>query len=365
MGFVIFISLAQAIIFAGHIFLYSSFVHFFKVTDWPILLFLKLGLLALSFSFLSSSLLVHWLDNPITRALYYVSSIWLGLLFYIFLGFYLIWTMLLFARIFSFGVNTAFLATAMIVMASSFTAYGVINAANPVLHYIDVRISNLPDGWKGRKAVQISDVHLGAINRQGFLKRVVDTANSVDPDIVFITGDLFDGIGDDPSHLCEPLRFLVNRQGVYFISGNHETYLGIEKAAAAVSNLHITVLRDSLIEIDGVQILGIDYPMPGERRNFDAILGKIDRARPSILLFHSPVNIAGFKESGVSLQLSGHTHRGQLWPLNYVTRMIYRGFDYGISADGAFAIYTTCGTGTWGPPMRIGNRPEIVVINFL
>jgi len=364
MGFIIFISIAQALLIAGHIFLYVSWVKFLHLTDWRLLLVLRAGLLVLSVSFLSSSLLVHWRGNILTRAFYYLSSIWLGLLLYLFLAAWLTWTILLLAEIFSVGVSSPLLSGAVLVLGILYSAYGLVNAANPALSRIEVTIPKLPETWKGRRAVQISDIHLGAINGERFLERVMEKVNSVKPDIVFITGDLFDGIGDDLGGLCRPLSGLNAPLGVIFINGNHETYIGVEKAVAALSGLPVTVLRDSLIEIDGVQILGIDYPAPGEKKDFDSILSNIDRDKPSILLYHSPVHISKFKEYGTGLQLSGHTHRGQLWPLNYITRRVYRGYDSGLHREESFSLYTSTGVGTWGPPMRTGNRPEIVVIEF-
>lgn len=364
MGIIIFISIAQALLIAGHIFLYVSWVKFLHLTDWHLLLMLRAGLLVLSISFLSSSLLVHWRGNILTRAFYYLSSIWLGLLLYLFLAAWLTWTILLLAEIFSVDVSTPLLSGAVLLLGVLFSAYGLVNAANPVLSRIEVTIPKLPETWKGRRAVQISDIHLGAINGERFLKRVVEKVNSVKPDIVFITGDLFDGIGDDLAGLCRPLSGLNAPLGVYFITGNHETYIGVDKAIAALSGLPVTVLRDRLIEIEGVQILGIDYPAPGEKKDFDSILRKINRDKPSILLYHSPVHISKFIEHGVNLQFSGHTHRGQLWPLNHITRRVYRGYDWGLHREGSFSLYTSSGVGTWGPPMRTGNRPEIVVIEF-
>jgi hypothetical protein len=213
--------------------------------------------------------------------------------------------------------------------------------------------------------VQLSDIHLGAINRRRFMSRVVDAVKSIKPDVVFITGDLFDGVGRDLNHLANPLSELTPPLGMYFITGNHETYVGQEKSLAALEGLPVRIMRNEVIALDGIQIAGINYPTSLQPLDLAAILSRIDANMPSIALFHVPARIEEFKKSGVSLMLSGHTHVGQMWPFNYITRRVYGGKDYGLHVESDFAIYITSGVGTWGPPLRTGTRPEIVQIRLV
>src|SRR5690606_13160509 len=132
---------------------------------------------------------------------------------------------------------------------------GLWNAANPVVRPLTVAIRDLPEAWQGRKIAQISDVHIGAILREGFLSKVVELTNAQKPDLVVITGDLFDGSGPELGRLAQPLDGLQAPLGTYFITGNHETYVGLEKSLEALSGLKLRILRDEVIEIDGVQLV--------------------------------------------------------------------------------------------------------------
>jgi predicted MPP superfamily phosphohydrolase len=364
MGFVIFIAIAEAIVILGHVLLYFSWLYFFHITNPAILRALGICLGMLSISFIGASLLVLRRDNILTKSIYYIAAIWLGVLLYLFLATIATWILVLILRLIGAGGYIGIAAAGLIAAAFLFSFYGLWNAANPRLHYIEVTVPNLPPSWRGRTAVQISDVHLGTVRGRRFMERIVNMIASVNPDVVFITGDLFDGEGDDLALEAEPLKSLSPPLGIYFITGNHETYLGVNKVIRALSGLPITFLSDKMIDLDDVQLLGIDYPMFGQHKDLGRLLKNLDSSKPNIVLYHTPVQIDLFKRFGVNLQLAGHTHRGQIWPLNYITDRVYNGNDRGLHTDGNYTLYTSVGTGTWGPPMRTGNHPEIVVIKF-
>jgi predicted MPP superfamily phosphohydrolase len=364
MQIVVFILIALAIVFAGHSLLYFSWAKFLNINDPRILRMLAVTLGVLSISFIIASLLIHWFDNWFTGLLYILASVWLGLLLYLFLSTILGWIIFLLLRITGIPLSMKIVAGALGALVLIYSTYGIVNAQYPRLNRIEVSIKNLPSAWRGRTAVQISDLHLGAIRGRGFFQRVVNKINDVHPDIVFVTGDLFDGAGDDLKEVSAPLKDIKAPLGIYFITGNHETYLGIDKSLDALQGTGVTILRDQLVEIDSLQILGIDYPHGEGRKDYAAILQKLDRSKANIVLFHSPVHIPLFKQYGVNLQLAGHTHKGQLWPLNYITNKVYGGYDCGLHVEGDYTLYASVGTGTWGPPMRTGNRPEITVITL-
>ena len=215
--------------------------------------------------------------------------------------------------------------------------------------------------------MQLSDVHLGRILGADFLARAVAEVNAQKPAMVLITGDLFDGADGDLEELVAPLNRLVAPQGVYFVTGNHETYLGVERSCAALRTTPVRVLADECVVIGGLQVIGISYPERGHTLGFAEKMAKLpgfNPAQPSILLYHSPTQVAQAKAAGINLQLSGHVHQGQIFPLQFITRLIFGRYYHGLHREGDYTLYTTSGTGVWGPTMRTGNHPEIVVIHL-
>ena len=151
------------------------------------------------------------------------------------------------------------------------------------------------------------------------------------------------------------------------MTGNHEIYLGAERALAVARRAGIRVLEDEMTVIDGLQIVGVGYPRRGEPKDNAAAVRGIagfDPGRPSILLYHSPVQIPEVKAAGVRLQISGHTHHGQIFPVGWLTRLIYGRYYRGLNEEDGIAVYTSPGTGAWGPAMRTGNTPEVTVIRL-
>jgi hypothetical protein len=213
--------------------------------------------------------------------------------------------------------------------------------------------------------VHISDIHLGRVLRTGFLKRVVSQVNAQNPDMVMITGDLFDGADGKLEDLAAPLNQIVAPKGIYFVTGNHETYLGVQRSFAALRATPVKILDDAVAVVEGLQIVGISYPERGQGWSFAQRMQNLegyDPQAPSVLLFHSPSQIAAAKAAGINLQLSGHVHQGQLFPFQFVTRLIFGKYHHGLHAEGDYTLYTSSGTGLWGPTMRTGNHPEIAVI---
>ena len=212
----------------------------------------------------------------------------------------------------------------------------------------------------------MSDLHLGNYRGPRFARRMVKMANRLNPDVVFIAGDLYDGTPGDLARLAEPLSALKPPLGSFFVEGNHEEFSDSAKYLKAVAAAGVRVLVNELVVVDGLQILGVTYRDATHGEHFRKILRStgFDRARPSILLEHAPDRIAVSAEEGISLQLSGHTHHGQFWPWTLAAARMYGKYVYGLQRIGEMQIYTSCGAGTWGPPLRVGNRPEIVAIRF-
>jgi hypothetical protein len=219
--------------------------------------------------------------------------------------------------------------------------------------------------------VVVSDVHLGTIIGRDRLARIVEQVNDLRPDLVLFAGDVVD---EDLApvirqNIGETLLSIRSRKGVYGITGNHEYIGGAEQACAYLEAHGIRMLRDTCVEIEGgIVIAGREdrssRQFGGKRRkSLDVLLAGVDPHAPLILMDHQPFDLQEASAQGVDLQLSGHTHHGQLWPFNYITSAIYE-VSWGYVRKGSTHFYVSSGVGTWGPPVRTGNRPEIVEITM-
>ena len=363
----IFILIAFSILFFSQYFIYFSFVHFFGITA-PARRSALAGIFyLLPATFIATSILTHWSDNFFWRALYFLSGLWLGLGLTLMVTFALAWGALGMARLFKHSPSLAFLGWTAAGLACLYSAYGVWNAYHPCIRNLTVRIKNLPPAWRGKTVAQLSDVHLGSILRAGFATRLVTMVNTANPDLVVITGDLFDGSDGNLTALVAPLNGLRAPLGVYFVTGNHETYLGVERAYAALRTTRVQILDNQMKVIDGLQFIGISYPERGYSLNLARALAELpdfNPALPSILLYHSPSHIEQAKAAGISLQLSGHAHHGQIFPIQFISRLIFGKYYYGLHVEDGYTLYASGGEGTWGPTMRTGNHPEIAVIQL-
>jgi predicted MPP superfamily phosphohydrolase len=365
--FTLFLTVAMGVLFLAHFFFYFTVIRFFNITGKGYKRTIGGLLIFLSVSFILANFASHWHDDVFTRAFYFFGGFWLGLFLNLLMAAIAAWLIILIAWPMGLKPGRALIGGLFFVLAFAYSIYGVWNAFNPQVRNIQVTIRGLPEKWKGKTIVQLSDVHLGRIYRADFLAKIVARVNALHPDMVAITGDLFDGMDGELSDLTGPLSNLHAPYGVYFITGNHETYLGVDKALAVMKNTGVTVLNDEVRDLDGLQLAGISYPKRGVAKVPGRILKSLAGyvpGKPTVLLYHAPVGINEARDAGVSLQLSGHTHKGQLFPFNFITGYLYKGYDYGLHSLGDYTIYTTDGTGTWGPPMRTGNTPEIAAIKL-
>lgn len=375
----------------GVLFLIHLIVYFFIAGTFNIQKrFAKIGvyllLFFLSLSFVFSTLLLRWNENFITEFLYFVFSFWIGMLINLLMAISVVYFVLLILFFFKKKPNRKIVGISTLVFVFLFSVYGVWNAFNLKVTEIEVEIQDLPDDWIGKRIVQLSDVHLDGNLDEEFFANVVDSVNELKPEIVVITGDLFDGSVSAIDQYLELLDEIETSEGVYFVTGNHEGYSGVEMILEKLKTTQVRVLEDEIVDINGLQLIGISYPSLSEPepKNIKKIIqesGEYDKAKPSILLYHSPTSIngdvnhsnmylspdidfSGALDLGIDLQLSGHTHGGQIFPFNFVTDYIYDGFDYGLREVDGFQIYTSSGTGFWGPPMRTCSRSEIVLITL-
>ena len=386
---VIFLAAILALTLGAHLLFYKAVTRVFDIAGPALKTALLIVLLLLSLSFMASFFLLQWQENSLTIWFYKLSAIWIGLFLNLLPAVLGSWVIIAAFRVTGSYPPAGLIGSVCIVAAVLYSVYGVWNAFHPRIKKLEVHFENLPDQWKNKTMIQLSDVHLGHFYGTEFLNNLVRKVNALNPEVIFITGDLFDGMAATISHFAAGLDQLRPTKGVFFVTGNHETYVGLNRALGVLKKTRIQILHNEIIEIDGLQIMGISYPgIRGahEIRGLEKLPQNSTNNRPRILLFHTPTNIrpkggdgldhhfatywvpdtsfALNKEIGADLQLSGHSHAGQLLPFGYLTKLIYKGYDYGFHRLSRFAIYTTSGVGTWGPPMRTGNSPEIVVMKL-
>ena len=373
-GMVLFAGLGLGILLGGHYLLYFSLIKFFSINQPSAKTTLLLILLFLALSFIASSIIIHFNHNLLFRIFYLVSASWWGIMVNLLVGIALIWLTVWLAKLVEFKVEAPMIAVVVFFLAIAVSVAGFFNAFHPRVKSIEVEMTNLPPEWQDKTIIQLSDVHLGYINRPDFLSDIVQKVNALEPDLVLITGDLFDGMDGNLDIFIEPLNKIKAKKGIFFVTGNHEIYLGQENALSILDKTSIKILDDELVEIDGLQVIGISYPANGglssatgrseNIENTIKLMDNFDRSKPNILMYHAPTNIDQAKAAGINLQLSGHAHRGQIFAINLINRLIYGKYGYGFYRRGDFSIYTTSGVGTWGPSMRTTGAPEIVAIKM-
>ncbi len=264
-------------------------------------------------------------------------------------------------------------ATGAVVAGTSAASFGAWRAFNPPqISEVPVKIPGLPKALEGFTIVQLSDIHVGAIIQERFLDQLVTTANSAKPDLIAITGDLVDGTTDLLGRYVARLRNLSSKYGTHFVSGNHDYYSGWESWAKALGGLDFNVLRNRFITIGepgasfdlvGVEDWGARWAPGGY--DIDAATKGRDPTRPAVLLAHQPSGLELAAEKGISLQLSGHTHGGQMFPATLIGDVIWGRKNTGLSQQRSMQLYTSRGCGFVGPPMRVDAPPEVVKLVLL
>jgi hypothetical protein len=300
------------------------------------------------------------------RAFYRVAAVWLGLLSFLFFASVFLWIAFGFAWL--FGLHFNFHGEAKLFFGAAIIVglYAVLNASWTRVQRITVKLANLPEAWRGRTAALVSDLHLGHVRNGSFLRRIVAKLMLEKPDVIFVAGDLYDGTAIDAAEAAEPLRELTAPHGTYFVAGNHEQFGDDSHFLNGVAAAGVRVMTNEKVEIEGLQIIGVPYRHASHDGHLSSLLEEIgvDKDRASILLTHAPDRPHVAEAAGISLQLSGHTHVGQFYPWSWMARRVYRQFVYGLSRIGKMQIYTSSGAGTWGPPLRLGSNPEIVMLQF-
>jgi uncharacterized protein len=241
----------------------------------------------------------------------------------------------------------------------------------PDLLRVPVRLRRLDPVFNGFRIALVSDIHLGPLSGRARTERIVRLINETEPDLVAIVGDLVDGTVEELGSAAEPLRDLDSREGTFFVTGNHEYFVGdtsswlreLERLGMQPLRNENTAIRRGAAAFD---LAGVN-DLAGEERSdppdFDRALSGVDSSRPTVLLSHQPVQVQEAAARGVDLQLSGHTHGGQMWPFHYIVRAVQPSLA-GLSTVDNTQLYVTRGAGFWGPPVRVGARPDITVLSL-
>ncbi|MFI9747216.1 metallophosphoesterase [Streptomyces sp. NPDC052494] len=256
-------------------------------------------------------------------------------------------------------------AAAVAVGTVGYGAYGVLRG--PRVKRVTVPLAKLARAAHGYRIAVVSDIHLGPILGRAHSQRIVDAINSTQPDLIAIVGDLVDGTVENLGPAAEPLARLRARHGSFFVTGNHEYFSGADAWVDHVRELGLRPLRNERVEIAaGFDLAGVDDvagESEGQGPDFGRALGDRDRARAAVLLAHQPIVIHDAVRNGVDLQLSGHTHGGQLWPGNYLAELANPTVA-GLEQYGDTQLYVSRGAGAWGPPVRVGAPSDITIVEL-
>jgi predicted MPP superfamily phosphohydrolase len=362
----VFVAVIQIVLLSAHWFLYETWTFFWTAPDPPGISTLQLAMALLALSFVTASLLAWRYSNIVVRAFYTLAAVWLGFASFCFLAACACWTLYGTARLAGLRLDRRIFAIVFLAAAVLASLYGIVNAAWTRVRRVTVKLPHLPESWRGRVAALVSDVHLGHVRGYSFVRRIVAMLTRLRPDIVFIGGDVYDGTAAKVRQLAAPWAKLAAPLGAYFVTGNHEEFTDHAKYVDAMKSSGVRILNNEKVTVDGMQIVGVHFRDSASDESFRATLqhADLDRGRASILLTHAPDRVKISEQEGISLQLSGHTHGGQFFPFTWITSRLYGKFVYGLQRLGNLLVYTSYGAGTWGPPLRVGTTPEIVLIQF-
>jgi len=289
-----------------------------------------------------------------------------GIAFYIFLGGILMLVISLLSKFFAFEIPRS-IPLAVLLITTLMGIAGLIQARFITTTSYTVSIPSLPEELNGKTAVLVTDTHFGLVNHAHFSDKVVSAILKLNPTFVLHGGDFYDGPKNDTAPITESWKRLVSQIPVFYAPGNHEEYGDYAGFLTSIRNAGVIVLDDKVTTFKGIQIAGLTYRDGKEPEGVDAALAalKLDADIPSILINHPPTSLSAAETAGIDLMVSGHTHNGQFWPLNFLTQKLYGIYNYGLHPYKTLQVLTSNGVGTFGPPLRLFNPSELVHITFI
>ncbi|MCK5343258.1 MAG: metallophosphoesterase [Candidatus Heimdallarchaeota archaeon] len=331
-------------------------------------------------SFIAGRFLERVSVNWFTATLIWIGSFWLAILVYLLLQILVIdlfkglnALIAFFPDFITSNPEKTKRTIGIIVLIITLVIVGIghLNTWFPAVRELELKIDKDGGKLQNLHIVTLSDIHLGTTIEKRHMSGIVKKVNALNPDIILIPGDIID---EDitpviHSNVGEKLTSLKSKYGVYAVTGNHEYIGGVYKAKKYLTDHHINLLNDTAILIDesfylvGREDLTINQFTNQKRKKLKDIVSEVDTSKPTILLDHQPFKLQQAELNGIDLQLSGHTHHGQLWPFNYIAKMVFE-LSWGYEQKGNTHYYISSGVGGWGPPIRTVNRPEIISINL-
>ena len=372
--FLIFFSIVLIIYGSVNYYLFARGLQAFSLNQpmrrWYIAIFWTIAAM-----FIVGSVLERTATSVFAEWIYRIGAFWMAYMLYLFMAVVLIDLVRMlnyffhflppFSQLMRFRLGVIVFALATLVVVG-----GHINALWINVREIPLTIHKKVTGAQEVKILMASDIHLGALIGERREKHLLDIIKKQKPDLVLLCGDLVDGeiapvlrknLGGHIQEIKTPL-------GVYAISGNHEYIGGINKTLPYLKSINIQLLMDQTITLpNGIQLVGRKDRSAGRGSNglkpLSELLAGVDSLKPVIVMNHQPYNLEEATGVNVDLHLSGHTHHGQLWPFNYITKRMFE-LSWGLMKKGTTNFYVSSGYGTWGPPVRTGNRPEVVIFNL-
>lgn len=337
---------------------------------------------AIVFIFSASSYIIARILNTNIPDLFYDILLWTGSFWFAFMLYFFLFIIFIdFSRLLNhfFGIYPSFITAnyqaakfitflSVLFISGMVITAGYINTRNIKINYAEIEIPKKSSKLKELNLVLVADFHLTPVNDGKLLKEIVEKINFLNADIVLMPGDVLD---DDVAilkkrNIAGELSNIKSKYGVFASNGNHEFIIGVEEADKYLHELNINVLRDSAVLIDNsFYVLGREDRSKRnftgeERKTLAGILKDVNRNYPAIIIDHTPMGLNEIVNENIELQLSGHTHHGQIFPLNLITANIVYEVSWGYLRKGYTQFYVTCGVGTWGPPVRLGSDSEIV-----
>jgi predicted MPP superfamily phosphohydrolase len=290
-------------------------------------------------------------SNRFTNTFYYLAASWVGL------AFFLLWALIIYEVLnLFFKISPTLAGIIIIAVTGVISFYALLNGYKIYIKKIEVPIKGLKSDFN---LLQLSDVHIGPIRNKSFVERVVNKCNELNPDFIVVTGDLFDGSSNISNDFYKTLNKF--KSPVIFTPGNHDYFQGLDEILEVLNKTDIQILRNRVYQMGELQILGVDYSY--RSNHLQKTLQKLsyNPEKPCLLLYHLPDEFRYASQMGIDLQLSGHTHHGQFYPFNLLVKIRFR-FLGGLYNLNEKFLYVSSGTGTWGPPMRLGSRNQITSI---
>jgi hypothetical protein len=353
MRFALFILFGWSVLFFMHSLVYFTLAGAmnFSWSYWYLIT------VALAISYFLATVLVRKFEGLLANVFYFAAATWLGIIFIIF-------SVLLPYEILHIltGFTSVLLVQILLGLAVGLSIYAIFNGRRLVVKELTLPIDKLT---KAVKAVHLTDIHIGTVHQIKFLEEVVTKTNNLKPDVVFITGDLFDGSVPIDENILAPLNKL--EAPAFFSNGNHEEYEGLKYVRETLNSIRVELLENRMIVHEGIQVVGVnDRQSLKKGQTLGSILDTMSlRADlPTVLMYHTPVEWEDARAKGVDLMLSGHTHNGQIYPFTLLVRASFK-YIKGLYKENGKYLHVSPGTGTWGPPMRLGSRNQITVLNLV